>query len=286
MAAAGLVGESPQRGRTARVFVQVHNRGPKPATDVAVKVFWCPASLQLPDLPQGFWSGFPQNSLPTGSPWKAVADHKVLPRVEAGRGEVASFDWPVPSTGLAQASLLAVISAPEDTITTTERRIATLAPGERRCGLRSMATVNPRPDSSPPVRAVPLRLFGSGKPESYSLELEQGSSRMVRAIVLPGRLAETAEEAGLERVELDEDEQAALAELIDAEDGLDRLDPNAYRPSRGGALLDSLDLDEHEPETVVVVVSESAEPGSAALVQRSQKGEVVGGFTLAARRVR
>jgi len=104
--------------------------------------------------------------------------------------------------------------------------------------------------------------------------------------MLPGRLAETVGESGVEPVELDEEEQAALAELIAGENGLDRLDSNAYRLSRGGALLDSLDLDEHEPETVVVVVSESAEPGSAALVQRSQKGEVVGGFTLAARRVR
>jgi hypothetical protein len=133
-----------------------------------------------------------------------------------------------------------------------------------------------------------LRLFGSRKPESYSLEFERSSKTMLRALVLPGRLDESAREAGFKRLELDEEERASLAELIAAEDGLDeRLDPaNAYRPPPGGALLDSLDLDEDKPETVVMVVSESAEPGSATLVQRSQDGEVVGGFTLEARRGR
>ena len=286
MAAAGLVGESPQRGQTARVFVQVHNRGPKAAADVAVRVFWCPASLQLPDLPQGFWSGFPTNSLPTGSPWKPVAAHLVLPLVEAGRGAVASFDWALPSGAPAQVSLLAIISAADDPLVATERRIATLVPGERRCGLRSMAVVNPRPDSSPPVRAVALRLFGRDEPESYSVELDQSPSRMVRAIVLPGRLAETAGESGLEPVELDEEERASLAELIAGEEELeDRLEAvSAFRPPRKAALLESLDLDPLEPEILVAILAADADPGSAAIVQRTQDGETAGGFTLRARR--
>jgi len=109
---------------------------------------------------------------------------------------------------------------------------------------------------------------------------------MVRAIVLPGRLAETAGESGLEPVELDEEERASLAELLAGEEELeDRLDAvSAFRPPRKAALLESLDLDPQEPEFLVVILAADADPGSAAIVQRTQEGETAGGFTLRARR--
>ena len=67
-----------------RVYIQVHNRGRKAATNVAVKAFFTDASLGLPDLPTAFWTGFPNNALPTTSPWKVVAPHLILPSLVSG----------------------------------------------------------------------------------------------------------------------------------------------------------------------------------------------------------
>src|SRR5262249_52970768 len=96
--AGGLQGESPQRNRTVRVFVQVHNRGVKSATNVAVKVFFAASSVTLPNLPNGFWTNFPNNSVQLSSPWQAVAAHKIISAIEPGRAQIVSFDWPVAAT--------------------------------------------------------------------------------------------------------------------------------------------------------------------------------------------
>jgi hypothetical protein len=116
--AAGLRHENPQRNRTVRVFVQAHNRGVNPATNVAVKVFFAAAAVALPDLPTNFWSGFPNNVLPGGSPWQQIGPHKIIPSVEPGKSQIVGFEWAVPATAPSNISLLAIMTAENDSITT------------------------------------------------------------------------------------------------------------------------------------------------------------------------
>ena len=83
--AAGLTHENAQRNRTVRVFVQVHNRGIHAAMNVAVKVFFAASAVTLPDLPTGFWSGFPNNVVPGASAWQQIGPHKVVAQYRTGQ---------------------------------------------------------------------------------------------------------------------------------------------------------------------------------------------------------
>jgi photosystem II stability/assembly factor-like uncharacterized protein len=132
--AAGLRDEKV-RGLT-RVFVQAHNRGPSPASDVAVKVFYADASgaASPPPVPSGFWSDFPNNTVPADSPWQQIAPHRVVPSVEVGRPQVVGFEWEPPTT-MGGVWLLAVVSAANDPVA-AERAIAPLIQGNPKCGLK------------------------------------------------------------------------------------------------------------------------------------------------------
>src|SRR5262249_49429557 len=48
--------EYPIRGQRAKVYVQVHNRGNRAATNVRVLAIWTPADAGVPLLPDGFWT--------------------------------------------------------------------------------------------------------------------------------------------------------------------------------------------------------------------------------------
>jgi hypothetical protein len=133
--AAGLSDEKV-RGLT-RVFVQAHNRGPSPASDVTVKVFYADASGGRipPPLPTGFWTDFPNNAVPADSPWQQIAPHLVVSSVEAGRPQVAGFEWEPPNT-MGGVWLLAVVSAANDPVAATEQDIALLVQDYPKCGLK------------------------------------------------------------------------------------------------------------------------------------------------------
>ena len=57
-----LVHENPIEGANNRIYVRVHNRGPRNATSVHVKIHWAYAGAGLPGLPSDFWSVFPADS--------------------------------------------------------------------------------------------------------------------------------------------------------------------------------------------------------------------------------
>jgi photosystem II stability/assembly factor-like uncharacterized protein len=131
--AAGLQTEVAQ-GAT-RIFVQAHNRGPNPATNVAVKLFYADAAT-MPPLPAGFWTNFPNNVLPAGSPWKQVAPHKIVPSVAVGRPQIVGFDWNTPTNTSGAVWLLAVTSAGNDPVNTAELNIAPLVQNNPKCALK------------------------------------------------------------------------------------------------------------------------------------------------------
>jgi photosystem II stability/assembly factor-like uncharacterized protein len=284
VAAAGLIHENAQRGRVARVYVQLHNRGSKAATNVAVKVFFADASLGLPDLPAGFWTNFPNNTLPAASPWKQIAPHKVVASVETDRPEVISFDWPVPASAAGHTCLLAITTAPDDPIATTERTIALLVPRNKKCGLKNLTVVDPPPAIGPRVRAVLLNLWRQRKWATYEIGVDRRSTPIVAGVVLSTRLSETAQAQGAERFPLSDEQQTEVEKIIRRSPALgDALDTSAmYKPTTRGAWLHSLTLDARAPEPIVVLVAARPRLGKWSLVQWAEDGTVVGGFTLQA----
>lgn len=286
VAHAGLLHENPQRGRTSRVYVQVHNRGDAAATDVAVRVFAAPAGVGLPDLPSGFWNGFPANTTPTRSRWKAVAPHEVVPTIEPGRSAVVGFPWPVPSASASHQCLLAVVSAANDPITTDERVISGLVRTERRCALKNVAIVNPPADAGARIRSVVLALVASGTSTTYTIGGDDRGASVARAVVLSKPLARRARDAGLAKVTLSADDKNELRKLTRASRVLrDRLDVSvAFRPPVKRDWLEGVPLRRDRAEPLVVLVDPAAGEGRWSILQERADGVLAGGFTLAGRR--
>ncbi|MDQ3379559.1 MAG: hypothetical protein M3546_04455 [Actinomycetota bacterium] len=282
LAAAGLIHENAQRGRLARVFVQLHNRGSKAAANVAVKVFYADASLGLPDLPSGFWTSFPNNALPAASPWREVAPHKVVASVEADRPQVVAFDWPVSGAAAGHTCLLAIISANDDQIATSELTIATLVTGNKKCGLKNLTVVDPPPVIGPRSHAVLLNLWKQRRWKSYELGLDRRSTPILAGLVLSRHLSELAKAQGEKGVRLTEEQRTELAKLIRLRPDLkEMLDTAvAYQPAAKGPWLRSITLEARKPEPVVALIGPRPRRGKLSLVQWAEDGTVVGGYTL------
>jgi hypothetical protein len=263
------------------VFVQVHNRGVRAAQNVAVKVFVAASAITLPDLPAGFWSGFPSNVLSPASPWQQIGPHKVAPRVDPGRSEIVSFDWTVSGSVPSAVSLLAIISADNDSIASTELNIAALVTGEKKCGLSNMTVLNPPPVVGPPVRSIHLDVGGSSSAPTTALEMDRASASMIRAVVLSKRLSRIAKKSRLKSVRLRADEKEELARLFQTDPGLRRrLDmERAYRPQPGSILKD-IQLKKGSTEPVVLLLDPKPRRRYGSIVQRTSDGTVVGGYTL------
>jgi photosystem II stability/assembly factor-like uncharacterized protein len=282
----GLAHENPLRGRTSRVYVQVHNGGEEAATDVAVRVFATPAAVGLPDLPSGFWTGFPANTLPSGSRWKPVAPHVVVPTIEPGRSSVVGFPWPVPGGSTSHQCLLATVSAANDPVSTSERVVSELVRGERRAAVKNVAVVNPPADAGARLRSVVLGLVASGTSPAYTIGGDERGGAIARALVLSKPLSRRTRDARLPKVALRVEEKDELRKLTRASALLrDRLETDvAFRPPTERDWLAGVSLRRDRAEPLVVLVDPQAGAGRWSILQERADGSLAGGFTLAGRR--
>jgi photosystem II stability/assembly factor-like uncharacterized protein len=281
--ASGLVHENPQRNRIVRVFVQVHNRGINPAINVAVKAFFVASAVTLPSLPPGFWSSFPNNVLSPSSPWQQVGPHKVVPKVDAGRAQIVAFDWTAPSSAPANVSLLAIITADNDSISTSELDIAALVTNNKKCGLKNMTVVNPSPMVGPPVAALNLNIGGTGTRAKFSLGGDRAAAAMIRGLVFSKRLSALAKKTQLKRVKLTKEDKDELNKLMKETPSLGKeLDATtAYMP-RDGIWLENIPLSIKATEPLVVLVDHASRRRYGSIIQWAPDETVVGGFTLQA----
>ncbi|MFZ0063736.1 MAG: hypothetical protein WAL47_17015 [Pyrinomonadaceae bacterium] len=279
--AAGLKHENPQRNRTVRVFAQLHNRGINAATNVAVKVFFAASAVALPNLPTGFWNGFPNNVLPQTSLWKQIGPHKIVNRVEAGSARIVAFDWTVPATAPENISLLAIITADNDSLSTSELNIAALVQNNKKCGLRNMVTVNPSPTAGPPLKALKLNVGRVNGATKYSLGADRASTAMIRCVVLSKRLAAQAKKAKAKQVELRAEDADELAKLMLETPQLKKqLDTKTAFAISDGVWLDNVTLKGKTPEPIVILLSSDApQHRSGSIIQWASDGTVAGGFT-------
>jgi len=136
-----------QRGNVNRAYVDVHNRGFAPGSNVAVKLLWADASAGLPPLPADFWTAFPNNSANT-TVWhpltKGAATFQTITTLSPTEPTVLEWDFPLPATAATHSCLLAVMDCPADPIPAGNKifNVDTLVRNEKRVGLKNLHVVN------------------------------------------------------------------------------------------------------------------------------------------------
>jgi photosystem II stability/assembly factor-like uncharacterized protein len=282
--AAGLKHENPQRNQTVRVFVQLHNRGINAAVNVAVKVFFSESAVALPNLPTNFWNSFPNNVLPNNSAWKQISPHKVVESVDGGSAQIVAFDWTVPSTAPGNISLLAIVTADNDLLSTSELNIAALVQNNKKCGLKNMVIVNPLPTAGPTVRALRLDVGRARSSKAFSLGADKAATSMIRSVVLSKPLAALAKKARMKQVRLNSADKDELARLmLDTPELKKLLDTRTAFAVNDGVWLENVTLKGNSAQPLVVLLnSESPRNRNGSIVQSSSDGTVVGGFTFQA----
>lgn len=106
----------PRRGETARVFVQVHCRGSKPATNTQVRAFWADATNGFPDFPADFWNSFPGSDPPDTSTWHPLGPMCSVEEIFSGLPEIMAWDWSVPGDAPDTACILCAVNCSEDPV--------------------------------------------------------------------------------------------------------------------------------------------------------------------------
>ncbi|HEU4884783.1 MAG TPA: hypothetical protein VFT45_21175, partial [Longimicrobium sp.] len=132
-----------QRGKTNRVYVQLHNRGILPGSQVTVRVMFANASAGLPQLPADFWTSWPNNPVsPSG--WAPVGPPKTVTVLSTVEPSVLEWDWATPATAAAHTCLLVVMDSPSNPIPAASKvlNVGVLVPNEKRTGLRNLTIVD------------------------------------------------------------------------------------------------------------------------------------------------
>jgi len=139
----------PNPKAPARVYVQVHNRGPDEATNVVVRVYWAAQAAEgsYPDLPADFWSQYPATDPAADSPWQPIGPASILAQVRPAEPEVVLWTWNVPAKLPAKIGLLAIVTSPDDPVDegqpldALERKVDPLVRNNKRVLLKTTETV-------------------------------------------------------------------------------------------------------------------------------------------------
>jgi len=157
----------PKPGQSARVHVQVSNRGTRAGGSVRVIALWADGrDAQFPLLPENFWTTtFPA----TGNCGAIAADSSWLPvdpanpcrtisEVTPELPEVVTFPWKVPGN-VSTSSLLVIVESADDPLNpqirqTNERRIFQLVPLNRQITVRNVQTLDTGVEIAEAIRLV------------------------------------------------------------------------------------------------------------------------------------
>jgi photosystem II stability/assembly factor-like uncharacterized protein len=259
-----LAHRNPERGVINRVYVQVHNRGIQPATNVTVKILYADASPGLPDLPANFWTAFPGNG--TTTVWHPIGAAKTIPSISPTRPEVIEWDWVPPASAAQHSCLLVVVDSAENPIPAANKvfAIAPLVTHEKRVGLRNLNII----DSLAPMWN-PIRLFG-GLPRNEVLRFSSLPAGWSLTLLLPARVSSHVRADGFKAAHLTSAQIAKLKEALG--DKFSHFDPKlaqSYSSGPKGALITSLDdLDEFDVP-LMFTAGTGAVAGSVTVVRES-----------------
>ena len=99
---------------TSRVYAEVMNRGPAPATNVIVRAFYASKTGNTyPQLPADFWTKFP-NADPDMSTWKKFGDAITLGTIPPAQPKVAKWELQLPTNTPDPVGVLVVATSTED----------------------------------------------------------------------------------------------------------------------------------------------------------------------------
>jgi hypothetical protein len=294
-----LTVESPEIGNSNRVYVQVHNRGPLPATDVVVKVMTAGASAGLPDLPTDFWTAWPNSA--GDANWTPVDNPQTIGTLEPLRPTVLEWTWTPPLGADTHTCMLVVVDSGADPIPEAARvfDVAQLVTGEKRVGLKNLHLVNLLPGVLLPI---PLYLHAPGRPRTRyvvrlpSLDHRQLDLKMLLSKALSRRVQKTAAFDGLINAEFSGDDLARLrqrwiSDEMRSEESWRRLlktldVTRSYRVDRRAQHVDvPLGMKAGSREEIMLLATgipgsgRSDAPARFTVQQLTAKGEVVGGST-------
>ena len=112
----------PLRGETNPLYIQVHNRGWKTATNVKVKALWAEGAAGLPALPHDFWSTFPGNwsGATDWQPIDANMPFQTIQKLQPHTPKILTWSWSLPELASTDSCVLVVISADQDPVTLSD----------------------------------------------------------------------------------------------------------------------------------------------------------------------
>ncbi len=116
--------DAPAAGAVNPLYVQVHNRGWKPAASVFVKAIWTKGGAALPPLPADLWSSFPDN-WSSASDWKPVDPNlpfQVVPVLQPHTPAIVSWSWKLPLNAPLDCCVLMVASASQDPVVRSDAK--------------------------------------------------------------------------------------------------------------------------------------------------------------------
>ncbi len=140
-----IVHEEPVAGH-GNVFVQVHNRGAFPATDVRLVALWADAANGPPPLPADFWTKFAAAGVidPALGSWTLIGDSRSSAgaiTVQPGYPRVHTFgvDWPDGLDDLRRIGIVLLVSSAEDPLAQAALDLPTLLAIDTKIGYRETA---------------------------------------------------------------------------------------------------------------------------------------------------
>jgi hypothetical protein len=147
-----------ERGHLNRIYLQVHNRGIKPAglppaDKVTIKLLYAnilnspserPEPPRFPALAPDFWTSFYSDGSYSSSTWKQIGESKKLPlgpkTLTHTEPTIVSWEWNTPADIADHIGLLLVIDSPEDAIPEGNKifsnNIESLVRTEKHIGIR------------------------------------------------------------------------------------------------------------------------------------------------------
>jgi hypothetical protein len=143
------------RGVVNHVYVEVHNRGPLPASNVTVCAMYGDASMGLQPLPADYWTNFPNS---TGNSYWTFLGSATIPTVNPLIPEVLDWNFQPSATQATHSCIFVVMNSPDDPIPAASQvfDVATLATAEKRAGLHNLHLVN----AAVPFNPIPFWAWG------------------------------------------------------------------------------------------------------------------------------
>jgi hypothetical protein len=274
---AKLEHRNPQRGRVNRVYVQVHNRGYQPASNVRVKVMYADASAGLPPLPGDFWTNFPADPAST-TVWHPIGAAQTIGTVEPLKPSIVEWDWTTPATAAAHTCLLIVIDCASDPIPAVNKvfDVGQLVTMEKRVGLKNLHVIDAVPGS--PSTGLLQWFAASRKAQSLRIVPHGPRSPKVSLVFPKEMLTSRVQVEGLKQTALSQVQVRLLKERFG--DQLDKFDlkaPQALADLKKGATVSGLTAKSGKVMLLMPAATRGA-PDAFSVIQM-EGDRVVGGST-------